>query len=74
MNAKISYKKLWIMLVEREITKQAFREFCEIAPNTMTKLNKGEKVSIDVIIRICEKYGCNIGDICDVVQLESEQK
>lgn len=51
---KISYKKLWILLVEKEISKQEFRENLEIATGTMTKLNKGEEVSMSVILRICE--------------------
>lgn len=39
---KISYKKLWIMLAEQEMTKQEFREKLQIASGTMTKLNKGQ--------------------------------
>ena len=68
---KISYKKLWIILAEREISKQIFREQCGIAANTMTKLNKGEKVSFDVLIKICEVLNCNIGEIVDVLPDES---
>jgi len=64
---KISYKKLWIMLAEKEISKQTLREKCHIAANTMTKLNKGEKVSLDVLIKICEVLSCNIGEIIDVL-------
>ena len=40
---KISYKKLWIMLAEQEMTKQEFREKLQIASGTMTKLNKGQR-------------------------------
>ena len=68
---KISYKKLWIMLVEREMSKQSLRERCSIAANTMTKLNKGEKVSLDVLIKICEALNCNIGEIVDVLPDET---
>ena len=63
---KISYKKLWIMLAEQEMTKQEFREKLQIASGTMTKLNKGQEVSMSIILRICEYFNCNIGDICDV--------
>lgn len=67
---KISYKKLWILLAEKEMTKQKFREELQIAAGTMTKLNKGQEVSMSVILRICEYFGCNIGDICDAVKIE----
>lgn len=68
---KVSYKKLWIMLVEREISKQDFRERLEISTGTMTKLNKGEEVSMGTLLRICEYFECNIGDICDAVKVTS---
>lgn len=64
---KISYKKLWIMLLEKELSKQKFREKLEIAPGTMTKLNKGQDVSLATLLKICEYFQCNIGDICDAV-------
>lgn len=66
---KVSYKKLWIMLAEKEMNKQEFRKELEIAPGTMTKLNKGQEVSMSVILRICEYFDCNIGDICDAVKI-----
>ena len=40
---KVSYKKLWVMLVEKDMSKQEFREKLQIAPGTMTKLNKGQE-------------------------------
>lgn len=67
---KVSYKKLWIMLVEKEISKQDFREKLELSTGTMTKLNKGEEVSMGTLLRICDYFECNIGDICDAVKVE----
>ena len=67
---KISYKKLWILLAEQEMTKQEFREKLQIASGTMTKLNKGQEVSMSVILRICEYFDCNICDVCDAVEAE----
>lgn len=69
---KISYKKLWVLLAEREMSKQEFREELQIAPGTMTKLNKGQEVSMSILVRICEYFNCNIGDICDVVRIEQK--
>lgn len=65
---KISYKKLWVMLAQREMSKQEFREELKIASGTMTKLNKGQEVSLSILLRICDFFDCNIGDICDAVK------
>ena len=70
LKMKVSYKKLWVMLVEKDMSKQEFREKLQIAPGTMTKLNKGQEVSMSVILRICEYFDCNIGDICDAIKME----
>lgn len=67
---KISYKKLWVLLAEQEISKAEFRENLQIASGTMTKLNKNQEVSMAVLLRICEYFDCNIGDICDAVRIK----
>lgn len=64
---KISYKKLWLLLVEREINKVSFRKELGLSAGTYTKLNKGEEVSLSVLLRICEYLHCDIGDICEAV-------
>lgn len=66
---KISYKKLWIMLIEKNITAATLRKDLNIAPGTMTKLRQNEEVALSVILRICEYLDCNIGDICDAVRI-----
>lgn len=68
---KMSYKKLWIMLVEKEISQATMRKDLNIATGTMTKLRKNEEVALSVLLRICEYLDCNIGDICDAIQVES---
>jgi putative transcriptional regulator len=55
------------LIAQKEMSKQEFREELQIASGTMTKLNKGQEVSMSVILRICEYFNCNIGDICDAV-------
>ena len=67
---KVSYKKLWVMLAEKEISKQKFREQLELSTGTMTKLNKGEEVSMNTLLRICEYFDCNFCDICVSVKIE----
>ena len=62
---KISYKKLWVMLIQREITKVQLRADVGISAGTMSKLNKGEDVALSVLLRICDYLNCDIGDICE---------
>jgi len=66
MDMKVSYNKLWKLLVDKKMSKADLRKTAEIAPNTLTKMRKDETVSIDVLLRICDKLDCNIGDIIDV--------
>ena len=69
---RMSYKKLWLMLVEKEITQATFRKDLNIATGTMTKLRRNEEVALSVLLRICEYLDCNIGDICDAVRTDNE--
>ena len=65
---KLKYKKLWILLLERNITKAKMRRDVGIAPATMSKLNKGEEVALPVLLRICDYLNCDIGDICETIR------
>ncbi len=67
---RISYKKLWILLIEKEISPATLRKDLNIATGTMTKLHKNEEVALSVLLRICNYLDCNIGDICDAVKEE----
>ena len=61
---EISYKKLWILLIEKNISPAALRKDLNIATGTMTKMRRNEDVAL------CEYLDCNIGDICDAVKAE----
>ena len=63
----VDYKKLWILLLEKKITKPQFRTKLGLSSATMAKLNKNELVSMEIIIRICKMLDCDIGDIVEVV-------
>jgi len=67
----ISYKKLWIILIKRDISPADLRKDLNIATGTMTKLRRNEEVALSVLLRICEFLNCNIGDICDAVIKEN---
>ena len=66
----ISYKKLWILLVEKNISQATFRKDLNIATGTMTKMRRNEEVALSVLLRICEYLDCDIGDICEAVKIE----
>ena len=68
----ISYKKLWVLLIEKDITRAQMRRDLKIATGTMSKLNKGEEVALSVLLRICVYLDCDIGDICSVVKPKKE--
>lgn len=70
MRMRMSYKKLWIMLVDKEISPATLRKDLNIATGTMTKLRRNEEVALSVLLRICEYLNCNIGDICDAVKAD----
>ena len=63
----ISYKKLWKLLIDKDMTAAQLRERTGIAPNTMTKLRWDEEVSMAVLIKICTALNANIGDIMDLI-------
>ncbi len=62
----VNYKKLWILLIEKGITKVQLREMAKISTATLTKLNKNEYVALEVLTRICKVLKCDIGDIVEV--------
>lgn len=68
---KISYKKLWLLLVEKEISPATLRKDLNLASGTMTKMRRNEEVALSVLLRICEYLDCNIGDICDAVKAKT---
>ena len=68
---KITYKPLWKMLIDREMSKTDLRKKTQIAPSTFTKMNNDQQVSMDVLARICVELNYGFDDI---VQIESVKK
>ena len=69
----VSYKPLWRLLVEREMSKGDLRKLAGIAPNTMTKMRKNEEVSMTVLNKICAALNVNYGDIVEYIQPIAEE-
>lgn len=65
---KVSYNKLWKLLIDCNVSKSDLRKAINIAPNTMTKMNKDEPVSMIVLLKIAEYLECDISDICEFIK------
>lgn len=63
----VSYKKLWKLLIDRDMTKTELRLAVGASSSTFAKLARGEFISGDLTARICKELRCNVGDIMDVV-------
>ena len=63
----LCYKKLWKLLIDKDMTRASLREATGIAPATISKMSRGESVGANVLERICESLQCDIGDIVSYV-------
>ena len=69
---KVSYKKLWKLLIDLEINKKILAQRAKISASTLTKLSKGECVNIDMLVRICNALKCDLHDIVELVPITEE--
>lgn len=60
-----SYKPLWKLLIDKEMTKKALMQATGISKSTMDKMGRGEQVSMDIIDRLCNYFECDIEDIIE---------
>lgn len=64
---KVSYKKLWVMCAEKEISQAELRKRAGLSSATFTKLRKNEEVTITVLLKIADIMKCNAGDMMDFI-------
>ncbi len=64
---KVSYKKLWVMCAEHEISKAELRKRAGLSSATFTKLRKNQEVTLGVMLKIAEVMQCNAGDMMDFI-------
>ena len=62
----VSYKKLWKLLIDKDMKKEELRIAANLSTNTMAKLGKNENVTTDVLVKICTALQCDIGDIMEL--------
>ena len=65
---RISYDKLWRLMKSNKMKKSELAMAAEISKYTMTKLNNDEPVSLDVMMRLCKVFHCDIGDLMEVIE------
>jgi putative transcriptional regulator len=71
---KLSYKKLWVKLVELDMKKTEFAKKVGISSASVAKLGKGANITTDILVKICEYLKCDIADIVEIVPEESSEE
>ena len=69
---EVSYKKLWKLLIDKDMKKKDLQALSGISWSSMTKLSKGETVSMEILMKICQVLKCDIGDIMELLPVEKE--
>ena len=64
---KVSYKKLWLMCVEKDISKGELRKLSGLSSATFTKLRRNQEVNLSVLLKIADVMKCNAGDMMDFI-------
>lgn len=68
----VSYKKLWKLLIDKDMIKKDLRELTGVSTTTMSRLSKDENVSTEILSKICSALGCDVGDIMEFVPDKKE--
>ena len=64
----VSYEKLWKLMKQNKMRKIDLAKAAELTQYAMTKLGKNETVSMDVMLRLCKVFHCDIGDLMEVIE------
>ena len=64
----VSYKKLWKLLIDRDLKKKDLITKAGISGYTLNKLNKGETVTTETLAKICQALGCTFDDIMEIIE------
>lgn len=66
----VSYKKLWKLLIDRNLKKKDLEEMAGISHYTMNKLTRDNNVTVDVLEKVCRALGCSLDEIMEFVDKE----
>ena len=70
---KVSFKKLWVLCAEKEMSKAELRKKAGLSSATFTRLRKNEEVNLSVILKIADVLDCNAGDMMDFVKDNTQE-
>lgn len=65
---KVTYKKLWVLCAEREMSKAELRKRAGLSSATFTKLRKNQEVNLSVLLKIADVMNCNAGEMMDFIR------
>ena len=66
-NMAISYKKLWKLLIDKDLKKKDLQKLAGVSSASITKLGKNENVNTEILVKICKALKCDISDIMEIV-------
>ncbi len=69
----VSYKKLWKLLIDKDMKRKDLRKATGISTASMAKLSKNENLTTDVLLRICDALKCDISDIMEISLDDADQ-
>lgn len=72
--SKLSYKKLFKLLIDVDMTNTELMEKAKISKSTFYKMKNGENITTDVLLRVCEVLECDVSDIVECVNIKNGGK
>jgi DNA-binding Xre family transcriptional regulator len=70
---KVSYNGLWKILIDKNMNKKELTEVCELSPATVSKMGRGEFVSMDVLYRIGTKLDADFGEMVSIIRESNDE-
>lgn len=70
----ISYKKLWKLLIDKDMKKKDLQKLAGVSSASITKLGKNENVNTDIIMKICVALKCDVSDIMEIVEDDTHEE
>lgn len=64
----VSYKKLWKLLIDRDLKKKDLMQMAGISNYTLARLNKGDNISTETVAKICKSLNCGFDDIMEIIE------
>ena len=67
---RVSYKRLWKLLIDKDMKKKDLMEQAHISNYTINKMNRGENITTDILVKICTALSCTFDEIMEIVEDE----